>query len=318
MAIRNVVAATVLLLASALPLALSSENAMASAKPPTDWTYYVASYDTSSKAQSLGCSQAGFDNSHSADSYVTMDFGAQRSDGAGTFLASTSIFWSNSADETYALWFAYGYQSCSPSHVLTLSIGTSNDGTVTDGALGADWGAAVASVASNASADGYSNVQIQGAVDAESGYGPFAHFQGWELGDSSGGGYVSRTKLLISNFGDAAGCPQALGNYVNQVCSGDWHLSSEYDASYGWAPNLANPEIYYNGCNGFANQPNQWANISDYGKHYGSLGQIIFEGPLDNAGNCLTASQAWSDFQTALSGDGVINAMLYSTEIVTK
>jgi hypothetical protein len=290
--------------------------ASAAATPPTDFSYYVARGDSYAKAQSLGCAQAGFDNSHNVNSFVTLDFGAQRADGAGTYLPSSTVFWSNAADEDYSLRFAYGYQKCGPHHLLLLAIGTSNDGSVTDGALGADWGAVVQYVATTASKDGYPNLAIQGAVDAEPGFGPFAHFEGWELGDTSGGGYVSRTKALISDFGSADGCPQSLGTYSNAYCSNGWYLSSEYDAVWGWAPNEGTPEIYYNGCDDYAKQANQWANISDYGKHHGK-GKVLFVGPLDQD-DCLSPAAAWSAFRTALGKDGVSGSMKFSTRMTTK
>lgn len=291
--------------------------AVAAAKPPTDWSYYVSPRDTGSRAQTLGCNQAEFDNSHNVDSFVTMDFGAQRSNGAGTYLPGTIFYWANSTDAYYALRFLYGYQRCRPRHVLILAVGTSNDGSVTDGALGAAWGGVVQDVADAARNDGYANVVVQGAVDAEPGFGPFAHFAGWELGDSSGGGYISETKTLISDFGSADGCPQSIGVYRDDRCGNGWYMSSEYDAMWGWGPNEGTPEIYFNGCQRDANQPNQWANISDYGKHYGSQGKILFVGPLDQ-NSCLNASEAWSDFQTALNRDGVSDVMRFSTQIMTE
>ena len=296
---------------------VSPGHALASTKPPTDLSYYVSSADTDSTAQTLGCNQAQFDNTNHANSYVTLDFGAQRYDGAGTYLPSTTYFWSNSQDVSYALYFAYGYESCTPSYTVNLNIGTNNSGSGIDGALGADWGSLVQEVANDAAADGYSNVYVEGATDAEPGYSTFAVFTDWELGDSTGGGYQSTTSLLISDFGSADGCPGTLGDYGDHYCDNTWYQSSVYDAAWGYSPNAGNPEIYYNGCNGLANQPVQWANISDFGIHYGKSGQILFEGPLDQD-NCLTSAEAWSDFQTALSDDGVSSAMSYSTEITTK
>lgn len=305
------------LMVPAAMVIVSAGAASAATRPPTDWSYYVTSGDSISRAQALGCNQARADNSLRVDSFVTMDFGAQRSNGAGTYLPSSTVYWPNGSDENYALWFAYGYQKCKPRHQLILAIGTSNDGVVTDGALGADWGAVVQHVASVASRDGYASVAVQGAIDAEPGYGPFAHFEGWEFGDRSGKGYVSKTKALISDFGSADGCPQPLGQYKNVLCSNGWYVSSEYDAIWGWAPNEGTPEIYFNGCYDYAEQANQWANISDWGKHYGRQGKVRFVGPLSQ-GFCLSPAQAWSDFNAALKKDGVADVMRFSTQIVTK
>jgi hypothetical protein len=295
----------------------SGQAALAASRPPTEFSYYVAPGDTYARAQNLGCEQARFDNSHSVDSFVTLDFGAQRADGAGTYLPSTTAFWRNSAIEAYSLRFAYGYQSCEPGHVMLLGIGTSNDGTVTDGRLGADWGRVVSAVGGDASHDGYHSVAIQGAVDAEPGFGPFPHFQGWEWGDKSGGGYVSTSSSLLNDFGSADGCPQALGRSSDAMCGNGWTTEDEYDAVWGWKPNEATPEIYFNGCGGYAEQANQWADISDYGKHNQKQGKVLFVGPLDQ-GDCLSASAAWSDFDAALGRDGVSDSMRFSTQITTQ
>lgn len=295
----------------------SGQTASAAVRPPTDFSYYVSPGDTYARAQDLGCGQAKFDNSHGVNSFVTLDFGAQRSDGAGTYLAGSTVFWPNSAIERYSLRFAYGYQSCRSRHVLVLGIGTSNDGAVTDGRLGADWGIVVRTVAAGASRDGYRSVAVQGAIDAEPGFGPFPHFQGWEWGDRSGGGYVSTSKSLITDFGSADGCPQALGRYADAMCGNGWTTLDEYDAAWGWAPNEATPEIYFNGCRGYGKQANQWADISDYGKHNQKAGMIRFVGPLDQ-NDCLSPAAAWSDFNAALGRDGVSSGMKFSTRITTK
>lgn len=289
----------------------------ASVRPPTDFSFYVAPSDTYSLARDLGCNQARYDNSHDVDSFVTLDFGAQRSDGAGTYLAGSIVFWRNSAIETYSVGFAYGYQSCAPRHVLILGIGTSNDGAVTDGRLGADWGIVVRTAATDSSHDGYRNVAVQGAIDAEPGFGPFPHFAGWEWGDSSGRGYVSTSSSLINDFGSADGCPQSLGRYSDAECGNGWTTEDEYDAVWGWKPNEATPEIYFNGCDGYAKQANQWADISDYGKHNQKSGMIRFVGPLDQ-NDCLSPSGAWSAFGTALGKDGVSDSMRFSTQITKK
>lgn len=308
--------------AVALPVILSLVFArpaygLATPKPPTDWSYYVYPGDSGHRAQHLGCSQAKYDNSRNHYSFVTLDFGAQRSNGRGTYLPSTTVYWSNVADENYALYFAFGYQSCRPRHVLVLAIGTSNDGSVTNGALGASWGAVVQSTAQQASKRGYSHVAVQGAIDAEPGFGPFPHFRGWEWGDKSGRGYVGRTTALINDFGSADGCPQSLGNYGNVQCGWGWTLANEYDAVWGWTPNEATPEIYFDGCHDYANQVNQWANVSAYGKHHQRKGMVRFVGPLSQ-GYCLDPLDSWHEFQRALTRAGVPDAMRFSALMVTK
>lgn len=291
--------------------------AQVASKPPTDWSYYVAPGDTGSRAHDLGCSQAEADNSSGHESFVILDFGAQRRNGKGTYLAGSTVYWTNAADENYALRFAYGYESCGPRHLLILAIGTSNDGAVTDGALGGDWGALVQGLAQQASARGYSHVAVQGAMDAEPGFGSFSHFQGWEWGDKSGRGYAGRTVSLLDDFGSADGCPQALGRVANRKCANGWSLDDEYKAVWGWPPNEGTPEVYFDGCGGNANQVNQWANVSAFGQRYRRKGKVQFVGPLDQ-GSCLNAARAWREFQAALAADSVPEAMRFSVEMVTK
>lgn len=295
----------------------SGQAAAAVVRPPTDLSYYVTPGDTYSRAQALGCDQAKFDNSHHVNSFVTLDFGAQRSNGAGTYLTGSTVYWPNAAIKDYSLRFAYGYQKCGPEHILIVGIGTSNDGAVTDGALGADWGAVVRDVAAESSHDGYHSVAVQGAIDAEPGFGPFPHFDGWEWGDKSGGGYVSETKSLLTDFGSADGCPQSLGHHSDAMCGNGWTVKDEYDAVWGWKPNEGTPEIYFNGCGGYARQANQWADISDYGLHNQKAGRVLFVGPLDQD-DCLSPSAAWSDFDAALGRDGVSDSMKFSTQMSTK
>lgn len=291
--------------------------ALATPKQPTDWSYYVYPGDTGRGAQLLGCMQARFDNARRHGSFVVLDFGAQRTNGRGTYLPSTTIYWTNAADENYALHFAYGYQSCGPRRLLIMALGTSNDGAVTNGALGAAWGAVVQRVAQAASSRGYSNVAVQGAIDAEPGFGPFAHFRGWEWGDKSGHGYVSKTVALLDNYGSADGCPQAPGKFTNLRCANGWNIADEYNAAWGWTPNETTPEIYFDGCAHLADQANQWANVSAYGRHYGRKGMVEFVGPLSQ-GFCLSATQSWREFQAALTRDGVPQAMSFSEQMVTK
>lgn len=292
-------------------------HAQVVSKPPTDLSYYVYPGDTGSRAQSLGCSQAKFDNWRNHASFVIMDFGAQKSNGKGTYLPSSTVFWTNSADENYALHFAYGYEECGPRHVLILAIGTSNDGAVTNGALGGTWGSLVRIVAQRSSARGYSHVAVQGAVDAEPGFGSFQHFRGWEWGDKSGRGYTGRTTALLDDYGSADGCSQSLGRIANLRCGNGWNIPDEYNAVWGWPPNEGSPEIYFDGCRGRANQVNQWANVSAYGRRYQYKGMVKFVGPLDQ-GACLSAKAAWREFRAALARNSVPQAMRFSSQMGTR
>lgn len=301
-------------LALAAAVVAKPAYAQAASKPPTDRSYYVSPGDTGSRAQKLGCEQARFDNWRNHGSFVILDFGAQRPNGKGTYLTGSTVFWTNAADENYALRFAYGYEECGPRHVLILAAGTNNDGARTDGALGGVWGALVKAVARQASARGYSHVSVQGAMDAEPGFGPFQHFRAWEWGDNSGRGYVSRTRALLDDYGSADGCAQKLGRITALKCANGWNIPDEYNAVWGWPPNEGTPEVYFDGCHGYANQVNQWANVSAWGRRYQHKGMVRFVGPLDQ-GSCLSATASWREFRAALTRDSVPESMRFSLQI---
>lgn len=286
-------------------------------KPPTDLSYYVHPGDTGAGAQRLGCWQAEFDDSHNHSSFVILDFGAQRPSGKGTYLPGSTVFWANAADENYALRYAYGYEECGPRHTLILAAGTNNDGAATNGVLGAIWGSVVRTIAQQSSSRGYSHVSVQGAMDAEPGFGSFQHFKNWEWGDGTGRGYVSQTTALLDDYGSADGCPQALGRIANLKCANGWNLPDEYNAVWGWSPNEGTPEIYFDGCRGRANQVNQWANVSAYGRRYQRKGMVQFVAPLDQ-GSCLNSTASWREFQVALARDSVPQAMRFSIQIITR
>jgi hypothetical protein len=293
-----------------LGLAVSS----AAANPPNDWSFYVAPGDSYSGAETLGCNQAHYDTSVQNESLVTLDFGAQTSNGAGTYLPSTVTYWSNGTDELYAEWFAYGYQDCSNGdYYLELNVGTNNDGSVTNGNIGGIWGSLVQTVATNASDWGYSNVSINGAIDAEAGYSSFADVDDWMWGDSSGTGYANHTGALIADFGTADGCPSYYTS-SNLDCSG-WYESDIYYLSWGWPASEAQPEIYYAG-NGYANQPIQWADISDVGAHCCG-GEIYFWASLSQ-NSPLSPDESYSYLVDATSHQGVGDSPSYETQIVTK
>ena len=279
------------------------ESANAVTVPPADYSYYVISSDTNSTAKSLGCTQANRDGQYNYNSLVILDFGAQRNDGAGTYLTSNSTFWSNGTIELYAANFALGYQGCNHgSHTMRLAVGTNNDGSVTDGALGAAWENVVYAVQQNASNSGYVNVSVAGAGDWEGGYGSFSHLNGWVNGDSSGGGYSNPHWIPLYNYGSADGCPQSYGQYQNYLCTGDWYQDSNWSASWGWSVAYATPEIYYNGCDGQAAQHIQWGMISLEGATYHS-NAIQFSGPLTDAGSCDTSANAYIDLWNVINNN---------------
>lgn len=286
--------------------------------PPIDYSFYVYPGDTPSTAYTLGCNQGNYDGQVNQGSVVILDFGAQASNASGTYLPSTSTFWSNGTDEFYAANFAEGYQRCNHGQVLTLAVGTNNDGSVTDGQLGAVWGSVVEAVANNAQQSGYANVSVAGADDWEAGFGPFAHLNGWVNGDSSGGGYVSTYSVPLYNYGSADGCPQNYGEYQNYLCTGDWYQSSNWDAAWGWGPSYSTPEIYYNGCNGYAAQDLQWGMISLEGAVYQGS-RIQFTGPFTSAGTCESPVDAYIDLWNVINNNSqTAMTPFYLLQVTTK
>jgi hypothetical protein len=272
---------------------LTSAVMVASADPafaqPSDvsTSYYVQSGDTPQTAYSWGCSQAQQDSADGESSVEILDFGAQAPSNNGTYLTGRDMFMPYGAEEFFAANFAEGYQVCDTSGEMTmLGIGTNNDGSITDGALGAGWGNVVQAVVSNASSSGYSNVVVDGAIDAEPGYGPASHVEGWENGDSSGGGYVSTTSAEIFDYGSADGCPYS-PTVGDGSCNNGWLQSDEYDIAWGYSLNLALPEIYGHPLG------QQWEAISQWGASNASAGEIFFTGPLSEYGAPYSPDEAW-------------------------
>jgi hypothetical protein len=293
-------------------------RAAASAMPPTANSHYInhthTTGSTSSTAYTWGCNQARADNSHNADSFVTLDFGAQTAGGGGTYLpGQTTYSFTNGTIENFGYWFAAGYQFCYPAHRMWVNIATNNSRR-TNGELGHVWGLVVQDIANFASSHGYANVSIAAGNDIES-WGPYADISAWEWG-TGGGSYAATTRLLVSNYGSADGCPTSYHQYTEHTCAVsspnyNWPMSKYYWASWGWGPNLGNPEIYVSA------QSVQWANISDWGRHYNDANPIYFQGPLSTPrSGYFTPSQSWAGLTNALNTEGVPSSMSYSTNIV--
>lgn len=313
-----------LLLGSACLLALAAFGQVtAAADPPYDWNYYVSPHDTLHRgihtAFNWGFNQARADRAHRHNSFVTLDFGAQGPRGAGTYLPGTVVWWSNARDEAFAEWFAYGYFRGSGNgrsgHHVMLQLGTSNDGSVTDGRLGGIWGSTVQTTANYVSRHGWSDVAIGGAIDVEAAWGPFAHVREWEWGDASGAGYAHRTHALLADYGDAEGCPQHQTKR-NSYCGNGYWSQSYYRLAWGWSPNMAQPEIYFNGCHGYAKQAVQWADVSAWAKATGRR-PIQWDATLSQNW-CLSPSGSYHALVGALRHAGVPYNPLFETWIVRR
>lgn len=303
------------LLSTTVTLSGATSKAFAmEAQPPTDWSFYITSANTST-AYNLGCNQGHFDAGHSpvVSSEVILDFGEQYySDGSGGVLLLSGIQISNAQVQAVAEAFSRGYWICTGSDstsTVYIGIGINNYGNSTY-ASGVTWGNNVAAVQNYNQSQGFaSQVAMFGANDIESWcpnncVSPSA-IMSWVNGFSSVPG-----SYKYFDFGSADGCPPYSSN--NGGCNGAWNQYDYWYLSWGAPAALAVPEIYY------AVQAQQWAMISLYGAQYQSS-TIYFQGPLDEYdldNTTLTAPQAWSDMWNDLnSNSSTAISMFFSFEI---
>ena len=268
--------------------------AAASAQPPVNWSFYVKTTNTA-VMQTLGCNQATYDNTVSADSEVILDFGAII-DNSGTqrLVNGTSV--SQNTVINLANYFAYGYATCTSVHTLKMDVGTNNSNT-----LNYAKGQAFANTAKQISLFvGYfsNNVQVRGANDIETFYNPGSGYHANSVDSYNWyNGYAANGGPPYVNYGSADGCPQS----TSYTCSYGWNQGDYYNLSYGLGLALFAPEIYVNP------QAQQWYWVEQF------AGQPMYpEGPLDEndlAGGTYTPAQAWS----ALSA--FFGVMRYSLEI---
>lgn len=264
-------------------------------------------------ANSWGCSQAQADASTGHNSLVVFDYGAQTSDGAYTVQQGQSVgnsaYWLSLAwDEQLAEQFALGYQQCGNGQEDTeLAMGINNSAGTTNSSTGVSWGQAVQGAINNIVSANYTYSMIYGAGDWESwnSQGHFSDVSNWE------GGYVSATSTYLVDFGSADGCIDSYNSETtDQVCTyypnsttPDWTQDDYVLVSWGWAPALALPEIYYNGsssCPTYAAQDIQWGMISLRGVNNGT-GAIFFSGPLGTNGTCEPPDGAYIDLWNVIN-----------------
>jgi len=283
-------------------------------KPATDRSYYMTSGNTA-RASSLGCAQGRADRSDHELSHVILDFGAQASNGSGTFFPGSTSFISNGQIERVVEAFAQGYSSCvgrTNRVTLGLDIGTNNSGGGVSFANGQIWARLVRAVRSFTRTHHLSaHVVIFGASDIESwcsntGCASPSQAIQWTRGYHSGGvgNYV--------NFGSLDGCPPSGG------CNGRWTYFDYWsvsNTSVAWVV----PEIY----NQAGTQATQWELLDLYSvRHHGSA--LFFLGPIDQhnilpgccAGTNNTAQQAWNQLWSALhTHRSTAQNLLFSIEI---
>ncbi|HEX5159614.1 MAG TPA: hypothetical protein VFW17_20560 [Ktedonobacterales bacterium] len=198
---------------------------------------------------------------------------------------------------------------------MTLGVGTNDsdpsysDSTYTT--LGTDW-AHIIQVVKSDDASYISQVHVWAANDLEA-----WHFTTGQVTSDQGNawisGYSSIDPAPYVNYGDATGCPTSYTTGKGKACSYGYYQYDYYWYSWGAPPSLAAPEIYTTS----PDNSGQWANISLYAKNVKGA-TMQFQGPWDENDfhpSELTASQAWSDFSTALTAAGVNANMSSSLEI---
>jgi len=284
--------------------------AFASTKPPTDYSFYVTTTDTST-AFTLGCNQGTYDASFSpvADSTVVLDFGGQQANGSGTKLVNGTLV-TNAQIEAIAENFSEGYYGCTGSDTtstLFLGIGTNNSYYDVSSSGGNAWAQVVSAVRSYNQTNQYdAQVSAGGADDMEPSYSTASATEDWA------NGYAGVDPAYYLDYGSADGCPQ--NSSTNGSCANNWTQYDVWYVSWGATPAQALPEIYNQG------QSQEWAMISQYGANSqaNSFGAILFEGPLDENdldGSTYTSSQAWNQFTSDLTNAGVPSDMSFSAEI---
>ena len=239
------------------------------AKPGTVWSYYMNS-NSFSTGYTLGCNQGKADASLHENSYVVLDFGGQLSNGSGALMIGGSTI-SNTDIQGVANAYAHGYWACARSSgdtttILRLGIGTNNSYSDVSYSGGQTWANIVKAANAYDHSQGYdSQVIINGANDIEPSWSSASAAISWAQGFASVGGYYY-------DYGSTDGCPQTSDN--NGSCNNGWDQYDVWYVSWGAAPAIPTPEIYY------SSQANQWTMISLYGaQHQG--GHIDILGPWD-------------------------------------
>lgn len=307
-----------------IPSALAMQT-----QPPTDWSFYVTTYDVSTSSTdpgsmyTLGCNQGKYDASHSppVNSLVVLDFGVQTSSGSETVATFSGATFTNAEIEEMAETFSKEYYLCTgsdTSSILTLGLGTNNSVKYSDSTyttLGKDWANIVSAVETSNKGAGYgAQVIVWGASDLEDWINPGKNLiipadqtTAWV------NGYASLDPEPYLNYGSANGCPT--NGYANLNCDVFDNVTyTQYDYwwySWGAAPALVAPEIY------LSSMAQQWTQISLYDKNYHS-GTMRFQAPWDENdlnSSTLTSSQAWSDLWNDLNNAGVIANMYDSAQI---
>lgn len=300
---RGVLRVTVFLLAlsgASLVTTLAARNA--SAAPTWTASYYVESRDTGVWAR-YGCHLGHVDRDRpgAQNRIVVLDFGEPSLHNGvyGAFLYD-GAFADRPTIAALAESFATYYYRCTEADVdsvLTLSLGTNNDGSqIANNAYqqGRAWGNLVNTVVSWAMSTGFNRqVKVHGASDMELGWNGSADTLSWL------DGFDSISASAVYDYGDANSCPP-LGS-----CANGWSQEDLYQKVAGRSSVARGlPEVYSTG------QAREWSHLAGYASVYHSS-TVYYTGTLAQFKACMqegctadnTPDEAWTALYNELQSD---------------
>lgn len=261
---------------------------------------YVAN-STQSDLENMGCTLGNRVESMGGTQrpVVVLDFASQYYSSTNGWMFSrwggsnVTDNWARDAVKSYGA----GFWRCSGadvSSVLTVALGTNNDGTVTS-----DAGRALANrvdEAENYAANNFGGqVQVVGADDFEQSFSGPGVARNWM------DGYDGANSNPVYNYGSADGCPPA------GTCNGGWDASDYWYVSWH-GPAWPLPEIYNeNGVNA-----DQWKRLSlwsynNKGSAYAFIASLTQHDACTQNGGCSgtnnTADDGWTQLHDALTSN---------------
>ena len=288
---------------------------------PQTMSRYMQTIDPSTLFN-LGCRQTN------QNGVVILDFGAPRYNGTeyGTTLFSRPPRFTASIAgiETSVKAFLDGYHSCAGNGMVTVAVGTSNDGRQVTAAHGLAWGEMIVRLNAYISGPLGDRLSVVGASDIELLFSPPAIARAWVDGYRS-----ASPDIGFFNYGDAANCPP------RRACLGGWTQGDIFYVSWGNPPggdgrSFPIPEIYYNPPPSDAGPVNalQWVNIATL---YSSSSPMKIPAALTQWQACIdrpsrppcsptnTPVQAWQQMMDGLYGVAAdpttVQNILYSSDI---
>lgn len=272
--------------------------------------------------------------------------------GTSLALTQTTVTISNitSLTENFIVgyWNGYNYGGGSgidPNAFLTVAVGLNNCGytssyTSTDphnpcvpfgsnmpASHGYAWAQMVNTIGNWLVSLGYrSRVGIASALDAEEGWNDYPSIQAWL--DSGYNAYFCvgigcPTDINLYDFGTCDGCMNYPSwtsySYSVTTTAGtktwSWSLDNIRNVSYSGHSSRAMPEIYYDGSNGYPNNPLQWYYVSRFSYDKYAV-PLTFSGVTTQTSG-YTPSQGWLALWAKLWSDPVtqVNDIPYLTQI---